>query len=186
MTEFENDPRVEEVGSDDSDDEVPNLVGAETGDNAGAEGDAGVKHSRGEKKSRKAMQKLGLRPVPGIQRVTIKKSKTILFVIAQPDVFKSPTSETYVIFGEAKVEDLSATANARAAEQFKAPEAAAPAAAPVAEAAEEEGEVSEEGVDPKDIDLVIAQIGCSRSKAITALKNNDSDIVNAIMELTMS
>ena len=29
----------------------------------------------------------------------------MLFVIAQPDVYKNPNSETYVIFGEAKVED---------------------------------------------------------------------------------
>jgi nascent polypeptide-associated complex subunit alpha len=133
------------------------------------------------------MQKLGLRPVTGVNRVTIKKSKNILFVIAQPEVFKSPTSDTYIIFGEAKVEDLSAQASSKAAEQFQKAEPAAPAAAPApVAAAAEEGEVNEDGVDAKDIDLVIAQIGCSRSAAIAALKNNDNDIVNAIMELTMS
>jgi len=143
------------------------------------------------------MQKLGLKPVNGINRVTIKKSKNILFVIAQPEVFKSPTTDTYVVFGEAKVEDLSAAATTKAAEQFRAPEpttnttttnTSAPSASPAAPtvSAVEEGEVNEEGVDQKDVDLVIAQIGCSRAKAITALKNNDNDIVNAIMELTMS
>lgn len=35
------------------------------------------KQTRGEKKSRKAMQKLGMKSVPGIIRVTIKKSKTV-------------------------------------------------------------------------------------------------------------
>ena len=35
------------------------------------------KQSRSEKKSRKAMQKLGMKPVPGVQRVTIKKSKNV-------------------------------------------------------------------------------------------------------------
>ena len=54
------------------------------------------------------MQKLGMKPVSGIVRVTIKKSKNILFVISKPDVFKSPASDTYIIFGEAKIEDLSA------------------------------------------------------------------------------
>ena len=145
------------------------------------------------------MQKLGLRPVNGVNRVTIKKSKNILFVIAQPEVFKSPTTDTYVIFGEAKVEDLSASASTKAAEQFLHQESAAAsapasnvptdtaAAAPVAPAATVvEPEVSREGINQKDIDLVVAQIGCSESKAITALKNNDGDIVNAIMELTMS
>jgi len=29
-------------------------------------------------------------------------------VISKPDVFKSPASDTYIIFGEAKIEDLSA------------------------------------------------------------------------------
>ena len=32
----------------------------------------------------------------------------IMFTIAAPDVFKSPNSDTYVIFGEAKIEDLTA------------------------------------------------------------------------------
>ena len=52
-----------------------------------------AKQSRSEKKSRKAMQKLGMKPVPGIMRVTVKKSKNILFVISKPDVFKSPASD---------------------------------------------------------------------------------------------
>lgn len=42
----------------------------------------------------------------------------ILFVIQKPDVFKSPASDTYIIFGEAKIEDLSAQASAQAAEQY--------------------------------------------------------------------
>jgi hypothetical protein len=37
----------------------------------------GGKQSRSEKKSRKAMQKLGMKPVPGVSRVTIKKSKNV-------------------------------------------------------------------------------------------------------------
>ena len=42
------------------------------------EGGAGrSKQSRSEKKSRKAMQKLGMKPVPGVSRVTIKKSKNV-------------------------------------------------------------------------------------------------------------
>lgn len=35
------------------------------------------KQSRGEKKSRKAMQKLGMKPVTDVSRVTIKKSKNV-------------------------------------------------------------------------------------------------------------
>lgn len=42
-----------------------------------------------------------------------------MFVINKPDVYKSPSSDTYVIFGEAKIEDLSAQAAGAAAEQFR-------------------------------------------------------------------
>lgn len=46
---------------------------------------------------------------------------------------------------------------------------------------EEDGEVDESGVESKDIELVMSQAGCSRAKAVAALKKNDNDIVNAIM-----
>merc|ERR1739846_84096 len=78
------------------------------------------RQNRAEKKSRKMMQKLGMRPVPGVLRVTVKKSKNVLFVINKPDVFKSPTADTYVVFGEAKSEDLGAASQAAAAKQFAA------------------------------------------------------------------
>ncbi|KAF5761100.1 putative nascent polypeptide-associated complex subunit alpha, NAC A/B domain superfamily [Helianthus annuus] len=49
----------------------------------------------------------------------------MLFVIPKPDVFKSvfksPASDTYVIFGEAKIEDLNSQLQSQAGEQFKAP-----------------------------------------------------------------
>ena len=111
-------------------------------------------------------------------------------MISKPDVFKSPASDTYIIFGEAKIEDLSAQAQTAAAEQFKAPEVPKPELAKVAEkpAIEEiddDGEVDESGVEPKDVELVMSQAGVTRTKAVKALKTNDGDIVNAIMELTM-
>jgi nascent polypeptide-associated complex subunit alpha len=62
-----------------------------------------AKQSRSEKKARKAITKLGLKSVTGVNRLTIRKSKNILFVINKPDVFKSPASDLYIAFGEAKV-----------------------------------------------------------------------------------
>ncbi|CAM9326124.1 nascent polypeptide-associated complex subunit alpha [Petromyzon marinus] len=150
-----------------------------------------AKQSRSEKKARKAMSKLGLRQVGGVTRVTIRKSKNILFVITKPDVYKSPASDTYIVFGEAKIEDLSQQAQMAAAEKFKVPGEAAPGVQervqppPVPEESEEEEEVDETGVEAKDIELVMSQANVSRSKAVRALKNNSNDIVNAIMELTM-
>merc|ERR1711918_328559 len=106
---------AEDSDEDSTDDDMPEM---EDGD---AESGGKGKTSRHEKKSRKAMQKLGMKPVSGIIRVTVKKSKNVLFVISQPDVFKSPASDTYIIFGKAKAEDMSAQAQAQAAEQFKPP-----------------------------------------------------------------
>eukprot|EP00622_Pseudochattonella_farcimen_P002822 FR737854.1.p1 GENE.FR737854.1~~FR737854.1.p1 ORF type:complete len:142 (+),score=31.54 FR737854.1:37-426(+) len=129
-----------------------------------------------------------MKAVPDIIRVTVKKSKNILFVISRPDVFKSPSSDTYIIFGEAKIEDLSAQAQSAAAEQFRTPDvnSMTPAATPdVSAAAGDDESVDETGVDAKDIELVMNQAVCTRAKAIQALKNNDGDIVNAIMELSI-
>lgn len=43
--------------------------------------------------------------------------------------------------------------------------------------------MDETGVEARDIDLVVDQTNCSRGVAIKALKANDSDIVNAILEI---
>eukprot|EP00878_Enallax_costatus_P000570 GHUV01000668.1.p2 GENE.GHUV01000668.1~~GHUV01000668.1.p2 ORF type:complete len:192 (+),score=98.16 GHUV01000668.1:81-656(+) len=184
--------QIEEVESDDedlsSDEEAPELDDDDEEGEAGASGKGG-KQSRSEKKSRKAMQKLGMKPVTGVSRVTIKKSKNILFVINNPDVFKSPASDTYIIFGEAKIEDLSAAAQSHAAQAFQMAqetdlaEPGRPAAAAVEE--EEGEEVDESGVEAKDIELVMTQANVSRARAVKALKASSGDIVSAIMELTM-
>ncbi|XP_052185346.1 LOW QUALITY PROTEIN: nascent polypeptide-associated complex subunit alpha-like protein 2 [Diospyros lotus] len=152
------------------------------------------KQSRSEKKSRKAMLRLGMKPVTGVSRVTIKRTKNILFFISKPDVFKSPNSETYVIFGEAKIEDLSSQLQQQAAQQFRMPDmgsvmaksdtSAAATAAAEAQADEEEEDIDETGVEARDIDLVMTQAGVSKGKAVKALKTNNGDIVSAIMELT--
>ncbi|XP_045063280.1 nascent polypeptide-associated complex subunit alpha, muscle-specific form isoform X1 [Coregonus clupeaformis] len=150
-----------------------------------------AKQSRSEKKARKAMSKLGLRQVMGVTRVTIRKSKNILFVIPKPDVYKSSASDTYIVFGEAKIEDLSQQAQLAAAEKFKVQGEDRMSSiqentqTPTVQEESEEEEVDETGVEVKDIELVMSQANVSRAKAIRALKNNNNDIVNAIMELTM-
>ncbi|CAE8705561.1 unnamed protein product, partial [Polarella glacialis] len=111
----------------------------------------------------------------------------ILFVISKPDVHKSPNSDTYIVFGEAKVEDLSAQAQASAAQQLGGASAAGGARPAVAAVEEvDEGEVDETGVEAKDIDLVMSQVQCTRGKAVAALKANNNDIVEAIMQLSSS
>lgn len=108
------------------------------------------------------------------------------------------------IFGEAKIEDLSAQAQAAAAQQLSAQEHAGhdhaghdhsshdhgkgKAAEPETKVEEEEDdgeEVDETGLEPKDIELVMAQASVTRKKAIKALRENDNDIVNSIMSLSI-
>ena len=132
-----------------------------------------------------------MKPVPGVVRVTMKKSKNIMFVVSKPDVFKSPTADSYIIFGEAKIEDLAAKqaamnadnaqqraqSNRTVFEQAQRSEGGAPSAG--------EEAVDETGIDAKDIALVVDQAHCTRAQAVTALRNNNNDLVNAIMELTI-
>ncbi|CAG7902075.1 hypothetical protein BRARA_G01079 [Brassica rapa] len=184
--EKEDDVVVEDVKDEDDD-----VDDDEDDDNADGQGAESGKQSRSEKKSRKAMLKLGMKPVTDVSRVTIKRSKNVLFVISKPDVFKSPNSETYVIFGEAKIDDMSSQLQAQAAQRFKMPDVASmiPPNAEAAAVAQEEDQdddddVDETGVEAKDVELVMTQAGVSKAKATKALKANDGDIVSAIMELT--
>ena len=142
-----------------------------------------------------------MKPVEGVSRVTIKKMKNIVIAIASPDVFKMPTTDTYIVFGEAKADDLNETAKRNAAQQFQQQQAAAAAAAGGGDADDEEmpdlveGDAGaaadagaaggDEGVESRDVELVMQQASASRADAIAALKKNDGDIVNAIMDLSM-
>ncbi|KAF9136104.1 hypothetical protein BGW39_006900 [Mortierella sp. 14UC] len=144
--------------------------------------------SRGEIKARKALSKLGLQKVKGVTRVTVRRSGAPILAIAQPDVFRSLNSDTYIVFGEGQTEDMnSLQSQLQAAQEVlkDAGEGAAAGAEADAEVAEDDEEVDEEGVSKEDIELVMNQANTTRSKAVKALKAHNNDIVNAIMELTM-
>ena len=109
------------------------------------------------------------------------------------------------IFGEAKIEDLNSQAQASAAQQLAAAEAGAHdhsghdhdhdhdhdhgKGKAVEDKKEEEEdddeEVDDTGLEAKDIELVMQQASVSRKKAVKALKENDNDIVNSIMALSI-
>eukprot|EP00163_Fabomonas_tropica_P003784 TRINITY_DN1334_c0_g1_i1.p1 TRINITY_DN1334_c0_g1~~TRINITY_DN1334_c0_g1_i1.p1 ORF type:complete len:176 (-),score=88.34 TRINITY_DN1334_c0_g1_i1:173-700(-) len=172
------DPKVED----------PVASGSDSGDEDTTQAGSG-KQSRAEKKARKAISKMGLKPVGDITRATIRKQKNAVFTITNPDVFKHPTSDTYVIFGAAKVDSGLPGG-------FKMPpDAAAAAAAADAEPEEgvkveeaddgdDDGEVDTSGLNEKDLDLVMEQAGVSKARAVKVLKKHDGDVVNAIMELS--
>lgn len=134
------------------------------------------------KRYAKAMARLGLKPEQGVMRVQIRKSAGLSFGIAKPEVYRFPNTNTFVIFGETQFEEgASDAAKAAAAVTSAAPEAKPAAAA----ADEDEGEVDASGLQEKEIDIVMTQAGVSRARAVKALKNNNGDIVNSIMELTI-
>jgi len=185
--EQKHEPEPEE--EEDTDDDMPELE--EPGDKPGEEGEEKEggkgKQNRSEKKARKAMMKLGMKQVTGIVRVTVKKAKNILFVISKPDVFKSPASDTYIIFGEAKIEDINqqAQAQAQAAEQYKTQgkDAGDDDIPELTEVDDAGDDADETGLDPDEIQTIMAQANCTRAKAVKALRKN-SNIVDAILELT--
>ena len=178
----------EEDSSDDSDNEEAPIGGS-----------TAIVHSRNEKKARKALEKAGLVKVEGITRVTLRRPKNMLFVINNPEVYKSPHSNTYIVFGEAKIEDLNASAQAAAAAQLASQGADHDHAghshadhgkieggeAKKEEEEDDDEEVDADGLEEKDIELVQTQANVSRKKAIKALQENDNDIVNSIMALSV-
>ncbi|KAF1944194.1 nascent polypeptide-associated complex, alpha subunit [Clathrospora elynae] len=212
-------PRIEELPDEPEKKnvQIEEDESSEESEGEGEEGEANIPagaavavHSRNEKKARKAIAKLGLKHIEGITRVTLRRPKNILFVINQPDVYKSPSSNTWIIFGEAKIEDLNSQAQANAAQQLANAEAASQADHAGHDHAghdhgkgkgkaiegkkdeeedededEDEEDVDDEGLEAKDIELVMQQASVSRKKAVKALKENDNDIVNSIMALSI-
>jgi len=189
-------PVIEEVGSEEvkeTETTTTDATAADEGTTADPAGggdadDAAGKQTRAQKKMMKAMNKLNLKHVPGIMKVVMRRKGNILFSIHGGEVYKAPGSDTYIVFGEAQPEDLISSAQREAVKKFKTPQEAVKPTTVVEDDQEDEKDdedIDTEGVEEKDIELVMAQAGVSKVKAVKALKKNSNDIVNAIMELTM-
>jgi len=168
------------------------------------------KQSRSEKKAKKAILKLGLKSVPNCFRVTIKKGNDLLFVISEPEVYRNSGDNTYVIFGEAKIDEIGKKDWEGMADQFadeggitdlgdvgdadddlppplveetKTDKTTTTTPTTTTPAAEERIEF---GVPSKYIDLVLEQLkNVPREVAANALKETSNDIVSAILKLEM-
>lgn len=206
---LDSEPKIEEISSDDSDEETPELQNVKSGNESS---DSDGKTNRSEKKMRKATQKLGFKPFPGVIRVTVKSQKNLLFVIGRPDVMKAPSSDCYAVFGEAKVEDMSSAMSQMAAAAAagvgpnpgpaaggaalpglspgnydsgamgKAQDAAKQATVKGGSPSRKKAGDGEVEVNEKDIELVMTQIeSATREQAIAALKAHNNDIVEAIV-----
>jgi len=156
----------------------------------------GGKQNKGEKKLKKAMSKLGMKPVTDITRVTLRKAKSLMLYIDNPEVMKSPGAEnTYIIFGEAKINDMTGGLSQNEAEKYAKPEKAVSKEQPEssekaqdkpaqADAKEDNEPLDETGLDNATIDMVVQHTQCTRNAAIKALRETDGDSVTAIINLT--
>lgn len=107
-------------------------------------------HSKPERKARKALEGLGLKKVPGIQRVTLRRAKNVLLVVSSPEVYKAPGSDCYIVFGEAKLEDQNSPAQLSAQQQLQASSSAA-------QAAQQAGGFKERDGVPKSLEDLMAE-----------------------------
>jgi nascent polypeptide-associated complex subunit alpha len=160
---------------------------------------------KAEKKARDALLKLGLKPLKEISRVTFRKKNNTILAIERPEVYRT-LGGSYIIFGEAKVEDL----NKRYQEAMAAQQAAREVndavnppqgddlAASIQDdlkkasledksadaEADDEEPADATGLEESDITVIVEQANTTRNKAIKALRENNGDIVNAIMSLS--
>lgn len=211
MSAEESKAKIEEITDDVPAEQVESTEAEANDDDEEVQSGSGVTiHNRNEKKARKLIAKLNLKKVEGINRVFFKRAQGVVFTISDPEVYRNPATGTYVVFGEAKVDTQSANMAAQLADlqqqaaAGQAPEAAAAAGAQadkdpasiqkdleaaVASTSLEDKEVDDANVDTsglseEDIKLVMDQANVTKSKAVNALRKNNSDIVNTIMELT--
>ena len=129
---------------------------------------------------------MGMKPVTGINRVTIKKGKQMMLYIDNPDILQTPGQDnSYIVFGEAKLQDFPGNIAQDEAGKFKAPEQAEEEAK-VEEKKEDKAteEVSEEGLNQETIQMVIEHCSCTRQEAVRVLHKHNGDSVNAILELS--
>ena len=154
------------------------------------------KMSRGEKKFKKAMMRMGLKPLDGFTRATLKTSKSMLLYIDTPFVMHTgPNEHNYLIFGEAKIfdfknalskEKMQKFAKGRDAKEGKVPETVEE----VEEDTKEEDKALEETLEEEKIDestlneehikSIMDYSSCTREAAIKALVKANGDVIDAI------
>lgn len=160
----------------DHDDDMPELEGQQ-------------KHTRGEKKCRKALTKIGMKEFTGVTRVTLRKRDGLIFFVNEPEVLRSDgEGKSFAVFGELKLEDQNARLQQAEAKKFAESQlAAAKATAGTTAAAakvDDSAPMSEEGVTADHISMVMEHTQCSRNEAIAALRETNDDMIQAVMTLT--
>lgn len=149
--------------------------------------DHDAKGGKSEKKVRKALSKLGMVKMEGVNRVTIRQKDNYILVVKDPEVYSSKEAEnSYIIFGEITMDDPDKLKANQEVDNLKAQGETLekPNEQPQnVEIVPETEEASEEGLDPESIEMVVNETKCTRQKAVKALRSNGGDVVNAILEI---
>ena len=151
------------------------------------------KQNKGERKVRKAITKLGMVQIPGVNRVTVRQKDNYIFVVKDPEVFKGSQNEnTYIIFGELTFEEPdkgigkeTLTKLKETTEGDKIKQEESKEEKKNVEIIEDVNEIiSEEGIDPESINMLTDQFkDVSRNKILRVLKKNNNDVVQSILDL---
>ena len=144
---------------------------------------------KSEKKVRKALAKLGMTKIDGVNRVTLRQKDNYILIVKDPEVYTSQQTEnTYIIFGELTIDDPDRKLAKEEIEKMRTegervnPIVSAEKKETV-EIVDESEDVSDEGLDPASIETVMTEGNCNRQRAIKALRANEKDVVLSILSL---
>ena len=144
---------------------------------------------KAEKKVRKALSKLGMTKVEGINRVTMKQKDSYILYVKDPEVFcSSQNSNSFIIFGELTFEDherklAQETIAELKKEGEKLKTVTEKKEEPKVEVVPEGEELNEEGLEKEAIETVMTEGKCSRQAAIKALRAHNGDPVEALLDV---
>ena len=144
---------------------------------------------KAEKKVRKALSKLGMVKVDGVNRVTMKQKDSYILYVKEPEVFSSPQNpNSFIIFGEITFEDHEKKLTQDTIEQLKKEgeklrTVTEKKEEPKVEVVPEGEELNEEGLEKEAIETVMNEGKCSRQAAIKALRAHNGDPVEALLEV---
>ena len=144
---------------------------------------------KAEKKVRKALSKLGMVKVEGVNRVTMKQKDSYVLFVKEPEVFSSPQNpNSFIIFGEVTFDDHEKKLTQDTIAQLKKEGEKLKTVTekkeePKVEVVPEGEELSEEGLEKEAIETVMNEGKCSRQAAIKALRAHNGDPVEALLEV---
>jgi nascent polypeptide-associated complex subunit alpha len=141
---------------------------------------------KAEKKVRKALSKLGMVKVDGVNRVTMKQKDSYVLYVKDPEVYSSPQNpNSFIIFGEVTFDDHEKKLTQETIANLKkeGEKLTEKKEEPKVEVVPEGEELSEEGLEKDAIETVMNEGKCSRQVAIKALRAHNGDPVEALLEV---